>query len=101
MKKLSYDTSAHPVRASAAILKILSNKHRFDILSKLLISKQDICVQELADATNASQSATSHQLAFLESHGLITSVRSGKTKCYYVTKTPLTKKVTAIMKLLS
>ncbi|PIR85383.1 hypothetical protein COU15_00970 [Candidatus Kaiserbacteria bacterium CG10_big_fil_rev_8_21_14_0_10_45_20] len=81
-----------------SILKILSNKNRYLIMRTLLSAKRDLCVHELSEAVGISQSATSHQLAYLEARGVVKGVRMGKTMCYEPTDTPLTKIVSKIIK---
>lgn len=92
MKKLSYDKSG-----AIEALRILSNANRLSIMKLILNAKNDYCVQELSVAIGVSQSATSHQLAYLEARGVVRSVRTGKTKCYLPTKSPLTKKLDRVI----
>ena|SRR3989344_754394 len=93
MKKSSYDKSE-----PSAVLKILSNANRYAIMSLIINAKNDYCVHEIAKAARISQSATSHQLAYLEARGVVKSVRTGKTKCYIPTNSPLSKKLTKVIK---
>lgn len=98
MQKSSYkttreDSSTKAIRA----IRILSNENRFSIMKLLLSTKRDLCVQELSEAVGISQSATSHQLAYLEAYGVVKSVRTGKTKCYVPTDTTIAKKVARIV----
>ena len=80
-----------------SVMKILSNINRYDLIKLLLSTKRDLCVSELSEAVGISQSATSHQLAYLEALGVVKSVRMGKTKCYLPTDAPLTKKVARVV----
>ncbi len=103
MMKLSYQSI---IRTSGgddptSTLKILSNKNRYSILKLLLFSSKDLCVHEIADSVGMSQSATSHQLAYLEARGVVSSVRMGKTKCYIPTENEVTDKILAIIKSLT
>lgn len=82
---------------SQTTIKILSNKHRYAIMKRLFDSTRDMCVHELSQAVGISQSATSHQLAYLEACGVVESVRTGKTKCYLPTDSLLTKKVSRVI----
>ena len=102
-------TSSYVSRASrgrsaegaVTILKILSNKNRFEIIKTLLFAKRDLCVHELAEVVGMSQSATSHQLAYLEALGVVKGVRMGKTMCYDPTDAPLTKQVARVIESLT
>lgn len=79
------------------ILKILSSKTRFKIISELLKKEEGLCVKELAEASGISQSAASHQLARLEDKGIVLSRRMGQTICYRVRKIALTKVIQEII----
>lgn len=79
------------------ILRILSNANRLSIMELILSAKNDYCVHELSEAIGISQSATSHQLAYLEVRGVVKSVRIGKTKCYMPTHSALTKKLAKVI----
>ena len=78
-------------------MKILSNSNRYDLMKLLINTKRDLCVYELSENVGISQSATSHQLAYLEAQGVVKSIRMGKTKCYLPTDAPLTKKVAKVI----
>lgn len=81
------------------IFSLLSSESRFKILTVLFKYKDDdICVQEIADEVRMTHSATSHQLAILEKSGIIESFRNGKTVCYFVNKSNITKKVHNLIK---
>lgn len=80
------------------LLRLLSSKTRFKILTLLMYSDQEVCVKEIAEAIGASHSATSHQLARLEDRGIVTSVRDGQTVCYYLTSSANVKKLRNIIK---
>ncbi len=62
--------------------KLLCDPTRFEILSILLPQTEGMCVYEIADAVDMSHSATSHQLAKLEAHEVVSSYASGQTVCY-------------------
>jgi DNA-binding transcriptional ArsR family regulator len=59
-------------------------KFLFFLIKKVSRGKQftalhicvNICVYKLSEAVDISQSATSHQLAYLEARGIVKSVRS-------------------------
>lgn len=93
MKKSSYNKTE-----VLTALKILSNDSRYSILELIINAKNDYCVHELAKAVGMSQSATSHQLAYLEAYGVVKSLRTGKTKCYLPTSSPLSKKLIKVIK---
>ncbi|MEX2436827.1 MAG: metalloregulator ArsR/SmtB family transcription factor [Candidatus Paceibacterota bacterium] len=103
MTKLSYITKKDKVvsETSQLAIKVLSNKNRHALMKVLINTKKDLCVYELAEAVSMSQSATSHQLSYLEAYGVVKSFRTGKTKCYLLTDSKLSKKVSKIIKLLN
>lgn len=67
----------------------------------ILNAKNDYCVHELSEVLGISQSATSHQLAYLEAHGVVKGVRMGKTKCYMPTDSATTKKISKVIRFLT
>ncbi|MBI2065705.1 MAG: winged helix-turn-helix transcriptional regulator [Candidatus Zambryskibacteria bacterium] len=94
MTMLSYKKKASSATTGeGAAIKILSNINRYAIMKLILNAKNDYCVHELSEAMGISQSATSHQLAYLEARGAVKSIRTGKTKCYVPTNSPLTRKI--------
>ncbi|MAJ97542.1 MAG: transcriptional regulator [Parcubacteria group bacterium] len=84
---------AHMITA----FKILSDPTRCRILCLLAASKDGMCVYELADATNISHSAASHQLSKLESHTIVQSFREGQKICYRVCDNMFTKNLFKIL----
>lgn len=66
--------------ATAELFKTFGDPTRIRILSALAI--REICVSEIAEALDMTQSAISHQLRALRSAKLITSRREGKTVYY-------------------
>jgi len=82
---------------AVSALKILSNRNRYTIMRTLFSAERDLCVHELSKTIGISQSATSHQLAYLEARGVVESVRMGKTKCYLPTGTILTGKLLGVI----
>ena len=64
----------------AELVKMFGDSTRIKILSVLFEGEK--CVQEITDATGASQSAVSHQLRLLKQARLVRSRRSGK-QIYY------------------
>ena len=66
--------------ATAELFKIFGDPTRLRILSTLL--GREICVCDIADVLDMSQSAISHQLRALRNAKLIRSRREGKTVYY-------------------
>lgn len=64
----------------ADFFKVFGDTTRIGILCALLQS--EMCVQNLADTLEMSQSAISHQLRFLKQMKLVKSRREGKTVYY-------------------
>ncbi len=62
------------------IFKALSDPTRLKIIYAL--SKGDLCVSDLSDLLNMSQSSISHQLALLRSQELIKAKRVGRLAIY-------------------
>lgn len=79
-------------------MKILSNANRFAIMSLLFAAKKDLCVNEIAEAIGISQSLASHQLAYLEAHGVVEGHRMGQMICYVPSATSLSKKVAGVIR---
>ncbi|MEK7614009.1 MAG: metalloregulator ArsR/SmtB family transcription factor [Patescibacteria group bacterium] len=102
MTILSYKSSRVSTRINPTlVLKILCNSSRYTLIKSLLSARKDLCVQEIAELASLSQSATSHQLAYLEARGVVHSVRMGKTKCYFLTNTPIARRIARIIEVLS
>jgi predicted transcriptional regulator len=101
MMKSSYNNTRALPNITRSAMKILSNTNRYDLLKLLLNTKRDLCVHELSEKVGISQSATSHQLAYLEALGVVRSVRTGRTKCYVPTDASLTRKVAKVIKSLN
>ena len=64
----------------AELFKMFGDSTRIKILSVLFAGEK--CVQEITDATGASQSAVSHQLRLLKQARLVRSRRNGRQICY-------------------
>ena len=64
----------------AELLKTFGDSTRIKILCVLFEGEK--CVQEITDATGASQSAVSHQLRILKQARLVRNRRQGKQICY-------------------
>ncbi len=69
-----------PVEALAETFKVLGDPTRVRIL--LALSVQELCVCDLADLFEVTQSAVSHQLRVLRAHRLVRSRREGKLVYY-------------------
>lgn len=68
-------------RSSAKVFQVLGNESGLKIFM-LLNHNRQMCVSDIAAASGLSLSAASHQLAKLESTGLISSRREGRNVCY-------------------
>lgn len=64
----------------AELFKVFGDSTRIRILCTLFDGEK--CVQEITDATGASQSAVSHQLRILKQARLVRNRRQGKQICY-------------------
>ena len=64
----------------AELFKMFGDSTRIKILSVLFDGEK--CVQEISEATGASQSAVSHQLRLLKQARLVRARRQGKQVCY-------------------
>ena len=84
-----------------SILKILADPSRYKILELLINSNGKLCVGDIAEQSKNSPSAVSHQLAKLESAGLISPSRNGQQICYILENNELVDIVLKIMKTLS
>lgn len=87
-------------KQALAACRILSNATRFQILSALIAAQRagnELCVSEIASAVSASQSATSHQLALLEAHGVVMKKRMGQTVCYNLARSSISQNIENII----
>ena len=84
------------------LLKILCNEHRLKII-KLLLSEKGgaLCVGKITEEIGISQSLTSQNLSFLQTHEIIEGDRSGQTICYKMRNNELTNKIKKIIDILS
>lgn len=64
----------------AELFKIFGDPTRIRILN--LLSSQELCVQDIANALDMTQSAISHQLRVLKQSSLVKFRRDGKTIYY-------------------
>ena len=64
----------------AELFKVFGDPTRIRILA--ILSKQELCVQDIADSLSMTQSAISHQLRILKQSALVKFRRDGKTIYY-------------------
>lgn len=86
---------------AAEVARLLGDQTRLNILALLFHNRDGMCVYEIAEEVGSSPSATSHQLAKLEAHGIVVCYREGQKMCYELTKTPLVFEIEKILRLLS
>ena len=82
-------------------MKILGNANRLKILHILYGTKKDLCVKEIAELADISQSLASHLLAHLSAHGVLDGHRMGQTMCYMPAKNKLSNKLLKVLDVLS
>ena len=64
----------------ADFFKVFGDATRVKML--VLLSQQELCVGELAEAMGMTQSAVSHQLRVLRQNSLVKTRKDGKNVCY-------------------
>lgn len=79
--------------------KILSDPTRLKILCLLFENSDGLCVYEIAEQVDVSNSAVSHQLSKLEARGVVQSFREGQTICYKANKNSLTKNLESVIEI--
>ena len=67
----------------AAVFKIFGDFTRLTILS-VLMDNEEMCVSDIAEALNMTQSGVSHQLALLKQSKLVRTKRKGKSIYYSI-----------------
>lgn len=77
MDDSNYDDTLYQL---ADLFKVFGDPTRIRILS--VLSKQELCVHDIADALSMTQSAISHQLRILKQSALVKFRREGKTIYY-------------------
>ena len=77
MDDSNYDDTLYQL---ADLFKVFGDPTRIRILS--VLSKQELCVQDIAAALSMTQSAISHQLRILKQSALVKFRREGKTIYY-------------------
>jgi DNA-binding transcriptional ArsR family regulator len=83
------------------VMRIMGNTNRLNILRIIYNADTDLCVNQISDLANISQSLTSHQLAYLSAHGVVEGHRMGQTMCYVPSNNSLSKKIHRILTILS
>ena len=87
------------MRALEKVLKSLSDGTRIRML-KILLEKESLCVCEVMQALNISQTRASRNLGILEEAGFVVSKRKGTWVHYSVNKKPVNKYCKSIEKLI-
>ncbi|MCI9476088.1 MAG: winged helix-turn-helix transcriptional regulator [Emergencia sp.] len=82
---MDFEKTDHPIEEEtlyslAELFKVFGDPTRVRIL--YILSSQELCVQEIADALSMTQSAISHQLRVLKQTALVKFRREGKTIYY-------------------
>ncbi len=80
VQKIDYHTDEETLYRLADLFKVFGDPTRIRILS--VLSQQEMCVQDIADALSMNQSAISHQLRTLKQSALVKFRRDGKTIYY-------------------
>ncbi|AZR72634.1 hypothetical protein BBF96_04060 [Anoxybacter fermentans] len=80
LKKLDHKIDEETYQHLAEIFKTLSDPTRIKIIHAL--SQTELCVCDLAELLNMSQSAVSHQLRILRNHRLVKYRKEGRTVFY-------------------
>lgn len=63
------------------IMQVLGDRNRFKIF-KILLSRHEMCVSEIAEALDISTSAVSQHFRIFELVGLVNKQRYGQKICY-------------------
>ena len=75
--------TAETMEDLAAVFKIFGDFTRLTILS-LLMDHEELCVGDIAERLNMTQSGVSHQLALLKQSKLVRTKREGKNIYYSI-----------------
>ncbi len=78
--KIDYSADNETLYSLAELFKVFGDPTRIRILYALSI--EELCVQDIADKLDMSQSAISHQLRILKQMSLVKFRRDGKTIYY-------------------
>ena len=79
-KTLSYHTDDETLYSLAELFKVFGDPTRIRIL--YMLSREEVCVQDIADKLSMTQSAISHQLRLLKQMSLVKFRRDGKNIYY-------------------
>ena len=85
IKKKSKQLDFEALSAAAECLRILAHPSRLQII-QLLLGNSQYSVNELAEACDLSQPATSDHLRLMQRCGFLTSERDGRTVYYQVSE---------------
>ena len=80
MMNKNYPTDEETLYQLAELFKVFGDSTRIRILHTL--SQNELCVQDIADNLNMTQSAISHQLRILKQAALVKFRRDGKAIYY-------------------
>lgn len=80
MLTTNYPTDEETLYRLAELFKVFGDSTRIRILH--VLSQNELCVQDIADTLNMTQSAISHQLRILKQAELVRFRRDGKTIYY-------------------
>ena len=80
MQNNHYPINEETLYQLAELFKVFGDSTRIRILHEL--TKNELCVQDIADTLNMTQSAISHQLRILKQAALVKFRRDGKTIYY-------------------
>ena len=75
--------SAKSIETLSSFYSIFGDATRLSIVSLLL--KHELCVNDISEILNLSQSRVSHQLQVLRKHDIVTYYRKGKQVLYVLT----------------
>ena len=89
------------IHKKTTLLKLIADPSRYRIIELLTNSNGKLCVGDLADQSQNSPSAVSHQLAKLEDAHIVRPIRKGQQTCYILQDNEETEIVLKIMKTLS
>lgn len=79
MENINHDDD-YLLQKAAMFFSILGDTGRIKIIK--ILSEEEMCVGDLAEAIDASQSAVSHQLSILKQNDIVKYRREGKNIIY-------------------
>jgi DNA-binding transcriptional ArsR family regulator len=88
------------VLQTAAAFRLLADPTRCRMLLLLSRHPEGMCVSEISEALDMSQSATSHQLGKLERNGVLSSYREGQMICYEISSSMRSKAIIKVLKII-